>query len=470
MSLSSTVPVPAQIRQCCPPGPLLAFSAAMSTATLPKGAAAAAATAAATNLGNVVLPNEILHAIFDHLPQHALTRIVLVSHRWRANAERLLYSSIVINEVLPRSSTPELRGARAMPTVPAVTLRCCETLSSYPHLAEYVRRFHVRWQTDAVESPALLLLIAQNIARSLVPTLRHLDSLELSFGLLAAPLLPTATSSFLPPFRLPDLRSLALHGIGEPPEHVLRNHPALLHLKLGDYRRPLRLLPTDVPRLRSFRGHPATAASVLPGRPIEALGLVGLDPATESDFARIAAGSRPVRSLDLSGASVTPTVLRNVSRHLSHVEWLKVRLALRHTLHYALNGIVRSFPVPPFPPSQRGGGGAKCIPVLNKRVQRLLTALTTVLSDFCNLRDLDLSRTNAVHYYADQNAVEEQRLCVAWMRACPSLRRVVFPSRTEWSFSEGGTWTCKCSDSLARLLFRCVARIDDQCPLMITSA
>ncbi|KAH8991664.1 hypothetical protein EDB92DRAFT_1798048 [Lactarius akahatsu] len=386
---------------------------------------------AVTNLGNL-LPNEILHAIFDHLSQHALTRIVLVSHRWRANAERLLYSSIVINEVLPRSSTPELKGAHAVPSVPAITLRCCETLFSYPHLAEYVRRFHVRWQTDAVESPALLLLIAQNIAKSLVPTLRHLDSLELSFGLLAAPPLPAAPTSFLPPSRHPGLRSLALHGIGEPPEPVLRNHPALLHLKLGDYRRPLHLLPTDVPRLRSFRGHPATAASVLPGRPIEALGLVGLDPATESDFARIAAGSRPVRSLDLSGTSVTPTVLRNVSRHLSHVEWLKVRLAFRHTLHYALNGM------------------------------RLLTALTTVLSNFGNLRDLDLSPTNAVHYYADQNAVEEQRLCIAWTRACPSLRRIIFPSRTEWSLSEGGTWACKYSDSLARLLFRCVPRIDDQ--------
>ncbi|KAN0126336.1 hypothetical protein V8E53_015181 [Lactarius tabidus] len=409
----------------------------------------AAAAAGTTNLGNV-LPNEILLAIFGRLSQHALTRIVLVSHLWRANAERLLYSSIVINEVLPRSSTPGLKGIHGMPAVPAVTLRCCETLSSYPHLAEYVRRFHIRWQTEAVESPALLLLIAQNIAKSLVPTFQHLDSLELSFGLagyvipalLAARRMPTAASAaFLPPFRLPDLRSLALHGIGEPPEPVLRNHPTLLHLKLGDYARPLRLLPTDVPRLRSFRGHPATAASVLPGRPIEALGLVDLDIATESDLARIAAGSR-VRSLDLSGTSVTPTVLRSVSRHLSHVEWLKVRLALRHTLHYALSGI------------------------------RILAALTTVLSDFCNLRDLDLSPTNAMHYYADQNALEEQRLCIAWTRACPSLRRVVFPSRTEWLLSEGGTWTCKSSDSIACLRFRWVApRIDDQyqCPLTITS-
>jgi hypothetical protein len=367
MSLSSTAPVPAQIYQCYHPGPLLAFSAAMSmsTVTLPKP----------PNLGND-LPNEILHAIFDRLSQHALTRIVLVSHRWRANAERLLYSSIVINEVLPRSSTPELKGAHVMPSVPAITLRCCETLSSYPHLAECVRRFHVRWQTDAVESPALLLLIAQNIAKSLVPTFRHLDSLELSFDLadyvvpdlLATPSIPTAptSTSFLPPSRLPDLRSLALHGIGEPPEPILRNHPALLHLKLGDYPRPLRLLPTDVPSLRSFRGHPATAASVLPGRPIETLGLVGLDPATEYDLARIAAGSRPVRSLDLSGTSVTPTVLRSVSRHLSHVEWLKVRLALRHTLHYALSGIVRS--ILPFP--RGGGGGVYTYSFIDKRFYR----------------------------------------------------------------------------------------------------
>jgi hypothetical protein len=75
---------------------------------------------------------------------------------------------------------------------------------------------------------------------------------------------------------------------------------------------------------------------------VQALGLVGrCEAATEEDLARIATGSTPVRALDLSGMSVTPTLLRSVSRHLSHVESLKVRLALRHTLHYALSGIVR---------------------------------------------------------------------------------------------------------------------------------
>jgi F-box associated protein len=358
------------------------------------------------------LPNEILCAIFNHLSPDALTRVALVSRRWRANAERILYTTIVIHEVLPRASpaiaTSELElkefqtTMTTMPAVPLTTLRCCETLSSHPHLAVYVRRFHLRWETDAVESPLFLLRIAHHIARSLVPTLVHLDSLELSFGLAphffpdTAPAPngtapphwhyplssenpppsppPSAQKSqsteqqyqqyqqyqlhllLLPPISLPSLRTLALHGIGSPPslelERLLHLHPTLLHLRLSDYHRALHLSPTDVPHLRSFRGYPATAASILPGRPVQALGLVGgggggggglagWELPTEDDLARIAAGSIPLRALDLSAMSVTPTLLRSLSRHLSHLEWLKVRLALRHTLHYALSGIVR---------------------------------------------------------------------------------------------------------------------------------
>ncbi|KAI0251409.1 hypothetical protein BJV78DRAFT_1361558 [Lactifluus subvellereus] len=390
---------------------------------------------ALSNLGSD-LPNELLNAIFDHLSQDALSRVALVSRRWRDIAERLLYTAIVIDEVLPRTSPGgALKGTQTtMPTVPAATLRCCETLSSRPHLTEYVRRFHMRWQTDAVESPALLLLIAQNVLGTLVPTLVHLDELELAFGLaehIPALLVPspsdsggvaTATAFLLRPFRLPSLRTLALRGIGgEPPEHVLRDHPALQHLRLGDYRKPLRLRPTDVPHLRTFCGHPVAAASVLPGRPVQALGLVGCESATERDLACIAAGSLPLRSLDLSAMSVTLTLLRNLSRHLSHVEWLRVRLALRHTLHYALPGI------------------------------RLLTVLTTVLAAFYNLRSLDLSPTSAAVATCDgQNAVEEHHLCMVWMGACPSLRRVIFPSRTGWSLSETGTWISDTSGSRAR--------------------
>ena len=405
---------------------------------MPKAQAQAQSTTTTTttgsssaDLGNS-LPNEILSAIFDYLSPDALTRAALVSDRWRANAERVLYSTITLHEVLPRASLapasfatttttttagpgpaaeqhqqhqqqPEAKEGgfqttttAIMPAVPITTLRCCETLSAHPHLAEYVRRFHLRWETDAVESPLFLLRIARHIARTLVPTLVHLDSLELSFDLAphfllqsipnnSAPQTPLISSEqhqppshtrkhhnpeqqqqqqqqhqlhllLLPPICLPSLRTLALRGIGigigtsigTPPsqslelERILHNHPTLQHLRLSDYQRALRLSPTDVPNLRSFRGYPATAASILPGRPVQALGLVGrCELATDEDLARIAAGSVPLHALDLSGMSVTPMLLRSVSRHLSHVEWLKVRLALRHTLHYALSGIVR---------------------------------------------------------------------------------------------------------------------------------
>ncbi|KAF8475364.1 hypothetical protein DFH94DRAFT_635563 [Russula ochroleuca] len=399
------------------------------------------------DLGNG-LPNEILSTIFDYLSHDALTRVALVSRRWRANAERVLYSTIIIHEFQTM--------VMMLPAVPITTLRCCETLFARPRLTEYVRRFHIRWDTDVVESPLLLLRIAQNIVRTLVPSLVHLDSLELSFGLAPhfpasayaphnnAPQSPQSLENsppppasiptppdtqkphgtaqlhqlhhqlyhlplLLPPLRLPSLRTLALHGIGTPPapdlSRLLQNHPSLQHLRLSDYRCALHLTPADVPHLRSFRGYPATAASLLPGRPVQALALVGCcELATEEDLVRIARGSVPVKALDLSGMSVTPALLRSVSRHLSQVEWLKVRLALR----YALSGsIVR---------------------------HRLLTALTTVLAAFYNLRSLDLSPTNA------NDAMEEQHLCITWLGACPSLRRVVFPSQTEWSLSEAGTW------------------------------
>jgi hypothetical protein len=367
---------------------------------------AQAPQATSVYLGNG-LPNEILGAIFDYLSPDALTRVALVSRRWHANAERVLYTTIILHEVLPRASpafatttaattspaeqelktfqTTTTMTTMTTPAVPITTLRCCETLSAHPHLVEYVRRFHLRWETDAVESPLFLLRIAHHIARTLVPTLLHLDSLELSFDLAPhflenapnnilslehppppSPAPPHARKHhsteqqqqqqqlhqlhllLLPPICLPSLRTLALRGIGIPPPHelerILHNHPKLLHLRLSDYHRALHLSPTDVPHLRSFRGHPATAASILPGRPVQALSLVGCEWATEEDLARIAAGSIPVRALDLSGMSVTPTLLRSVSRHLSHVEWLKVRLAPRHTLHYALSGIVRHAP------------------------------------------------------------------------------------------------------------------------------
>ncbi|KAA1468894.1 hypothetical protein DENSPDRAFT_772001 [Dentipellis sp. KUC8613] len=343
------------------------------------------------------LPNETLAAIFEYLLPPALARTALVSRRWRAIAERILYSTVVIAETIPRTSPAPFKNMPDAPAVPSRTLRCCETLSHNPHLADVVRRFHLRWETESVESPAFLLVIAQNIMQTLIPTFTHLESLELLLGL--APHIPEGFREHFPAFTVPSLRHLSLGGMGDSPAQLLRNHPGLLHFKLADYHAPLALAPADVPRLVSFRGNPVTAASILPGRPVHWLSLVGWEFVTEQDLARIAQTSTPIRTLDLSAMSVTPILLRDISRHLSSIEFLRVKLALRHTLHFALSGI------------------------------RLLAALTTVLGEFQELRALDLSPTNA-----------EQQLCLSWMRACPSLRRITFPSKTEWTLVDGGFW------------------------------
>ncbi len=75
-------------------------------------------------------------------------------------------------------------------------------------------------------------------------------------------------------------------------------------------------------------------------------------------------------------------------------------------------------------------------------LQMLLSALTQVLGAFHNLTYLDLSPTNVDGVRGQQNEAEERSLCSSWASVCASLRRVKFPSGTEWIFAkerEGGT-------------------------------
>lgn len=55
----------------------------------------------------------------------------------------------------------------------------------------------------------------------------------------------------------------------------------------------------------------------------------------------LAQGAVPLRVLDLSAMSARPMLLRSVAQVLSTLECLRVKLALRHTLHYSFSGIVR---------------------------------------------------------------------------------------------------------------------------------
>ncbi|KAI0028321.1 hypothetical protein K488DRAFT_58912, partial [Vararia minispora EC-137] len=357
------------------------------------------------------LPNEILTAIFEDLPPTVLTRLARVCRGWRAAAERLLYASIIIYESLSTPPDPKLSVQAPMP---AATVRCCTTLASRRDLAQAVRRFHLRWAAEHVHPPGLLLALAQNIITALLPTLVHLESLELFLGLGSH---QPPLASLLASCAFPYLRALALAGLRGAPEPVLHRHPGLLHLRLPDYAVPLQLAPADLPLLTSFRGTPAAAASLLPGRPVRMLGLVGHEFVTERDLARI--GGARVRALDLSGMSVLPVLLRDVSRHMADVQVLRVRLALRHTLHYAMSGIVR---------------------LPSRLLYRLLEGLTTVLGAFRALQTLDLSPTNAVDGVGGSSAGEEGKLCVSWVGACPTLRRVIFPSKTEWARTDDGRW------------------------------
>jgi len=93
--------------------------------------------------------------------------------------------------------------------------------------------------------------------------------------------------------------------------------PALLHLRLGDYPRLLCFLPTDVPRLRSSRGHPAAATSIPPRTP-PSKHSASLASTSYRVRPRAHRSRKPPRALSRPlGMSVTPTVLRNLPRHLS---------------------------------------------------------------------------------------------------------------------------------------------------------
>ncbi|KAI8985729.1 hypothetical protein BD414DRAFT_508113 [Trametes punicea] len=368
------------------------------------------------------LPNETLHAIFENLSPGSLATVIRTSHRFRLIAERVLYSSITIVESLPHRA----------PT-PINTAICANTLLSRPHLSEIVRRLTIRWQTDP--GPREPFVAAAELALALLhralQTLVHLEQLELALGLTGGTL---DARVVLEGCTFPALRVFALSGVGRgslspklyhpPPApeggnalgasvaHFLAATPSIEHVRLLDCYETLEVPPQALPHLATFRGSAIAAASVLPGRPVQSLGLVGHEFITERDLQRIARTSVPVRYLDLSMMSVTPTLLRDISRHLGAVvEVLKVKLALRHTLHFALSGILihRNVSSP----------------------QSLLAGLSPVLGAFPALHQLDLSPT-PVDGIGRGNALEESALCTTWARACPALRSVVFPSHTEW--------------------------------------
>lgn len=297
----------------------------------------------------MALPNEMLVAVFENLAPDALTRVICVSRRFRAVAERILYTNVCIADPLVRSSP-----------APRRTIAFCTTIIHYAHLAAVVKRVSIRWLTESgPREPYLQHVepVLRDVNRAL-RSLRLLETLELALGMSGGSL---SSRGMLDDCHFPYLRLFSLSGVGRgslppkihpdptpPIEWFLAATPSIQHLRLGDCYEVLHLAPGDLPHLRTFRGSAPTAASVLPGRPVQLLSLVGHEFVTERDLALIASTSVRIRWLDLSSMSVTPLLLRDISRHLFGVECLKVRLALRHTLHHAMSGIVS--PRPPCTP------------------------------------------------------------------------------------------------------------------------
>ncbi|PBK99078.1 hypothetical protein ARMGADRAFT_918184 [Armillaria gallica] len=359
-----------------------------------------------------VLPNETLSAIFEILPIPLLADIARVSQRFKAVAERVLYSTIHVRDIISATDSQPWR-----------TTRCCDSLLRRPHLLESIRIFHIRWHTTERTSLSALDLEPASIKLSVtLRTLHFLDSLELTLG---PANMATADRAHLHPIEriirgcyFPHLRSCSfgadwakgVQSYSTILDSFLSSVPLLRHLKLLDHHGVLNLRSDALPNLLSFRGSTDTAAYILPGRPVQSLSLIGQDSdVTRDNLPRFTHATTPLRFLDLSAMSVRPILLRNIATYLPMVEVIRIRLTLRHTLHYALSGI------------------------------RLLTGLSPVLHAFSRLTLLDLSPTE-VAGLPQSTGNEESALCREWSRACPTLRRIIFPSQTEWAIGHDGVW------------------------------
>ena len=293
----------------------------------------------------MTLPNETLTAIFNHLPSSTLVILACVSLRFNAVAERILYSSISIIDSLSGSSPYPLR-----------TLWWCEAMCRRPHLIDSTRKLQIRWQADHSTPPPYYLVNTCERLGQVVPRFVALESLDLSLG--PANLLTAHNTAPIHALEriirnchhFANLRSCSLSAErtkGVSPyttilSSFLASLPVLRHLKLSDLQTGVEYLPIHaLPLLTSFRGSPDAAASILPGRPVQYLSLIGEDSDVNRDnLPRMTYTTLPLRYLDLSAMSIRLILLRNISTYLPTIESLRVKLALRHTLHYSFSGIV----------------------------------------------------------------------------------------------------------------------------------
>jgi hypothetical protein len=294
----------------------------------------------------MALPNELIAAIFHDLDPSTLAVAARVSSHFNALAERILYSSIHITDILSEQSPHPLK-----------TLQWCEAIRRRAHFLESARKLYIRWQSDRSSPPVQVqhLLDACKQLGAVVQLLVPLESLDLFLGpanLVRGNQEPPihAIESVIRGCQFTHLQSCSLgaesaKGV-QPYTTILTSFlvtsTTLRYLKLSDLRSGLHDLPPDaLPQLASFRSSADAAASILPGRPVRCLSLVGQDSdLNRKNLPRMTRTTVPLRYLDLSAMSIRPILLRNISTYLPTVESLRMKLALRHTLHYSFSGIV----------------------------------------------------------------------------------------------------------------------------------
>lgn len=283
-------------------------------------------------LPDISLPNETWTAVFESLGSPDLLSVTCVSRRLGAIAERILYSEIQICETISSGQFP------------CKTDACCKAITRRPHLVEYVKHLHVQWTICSSSIPWHLKSVLINLSNTIC-TLAFLESLDLSLGPSTYVL---GKFDILYQCRLPSLCQLSLSGVGcTTVNGFLNRTPSIQHLKLLDYL-SIVLFPGALPSLSSFCGPPRTAASIVPGRPVQYLALSGhaseqhgwLE-AVRGAMPMMMLSTAPIRYLDLSNSSVTLMLLRDIAEFFSDLEVLKVRFALRHALHFSSSGIVR---------------------------------------------------------------------------------------------------------------------------------
>lgn len=317
---------------------------------------------ASTAPADLMLPYELLFAVFKELsPQH-LAAVSQLSRTFNLIAERILYASVhILDTITPESPTPWR------------TYRWCESVLKRLTIVDTMRTVHIRWQSDGSPPPLPQYFIAfcERLGESL-QYLHYLESLELQLGpanrispLSREPM--HAVERSLKRCRFPHLQICSIgadynKGNAQPYTHILTNflasHSGLMSLKIPDYHAALNLPVPSLHQLSTFRGSPDTAASLLPGRSIQHLALNGPDTDLMRILPMMSGSPVPILTLDLNAISARISLLRSVATYLPRLETLRIRLALRHTLHYAFTGIVSVVFVHSFGPSPLPGSSS----------------------------------------------------------------------------------------------------------------